>query len=638
MCRIVGFKDYRYQAGYGLGNTVEAMRDTLIHGGPDDAGIFEYGNVAFGHRRLSILDLSSLGHQPMTFEKLIITYNGEVYNFKEVRKELEDSGYGFQSDSDTEVILKSFHKWGKKAVHKFRGMFAFAIYDLEKEQIVLCRDRAGVKPLYWYFQDGLFMFASELKAFHQHPGFQKELNHDSLSLFLNHGYIKAPHTIFKNTYKLEPGTILTIDGDQKIEIERYWDIRDYYEEGFENLAHGQKRQDEDVIAELETVLQESFDLRMVSDVPVGVFLSGGIDSSLLTALLQKKSSVPIKTFTIGFEENDYNEADDARKIAAHLGTDHSELYCTPKEAFDIVPRIADVLDEPMGDTSIIPTLLVSKMARNEVKVALSADGGDELFCGYTRFWYHGNRVRNLENMPFRKMLANILSTIDPKRVSDIYKKLSWFLPAYPNVRDKYAKLIEVLQAEDAVGVYSKSEQCFLSKDIKALGLVPGADQYAGMDRLNGDVLSLFMYLDTKTYLPDDILMKVDRATMSVALEGREPFLDHKIMEFAAKMPMDLKYRDGTSKYALKKILYNYLPKDLIEKPKRGFSVPVFEWFKTDLKTVYQDVLSEDRIKADALFDYREVNDLLSAYFNDEGVNHNKLWNLFVFQQWKEKYL
>ena len=535
MCRIVGFVDYSYQHDYDLDNTSRKMRDTLTHGGPDSAGTYIDKHLSLGHRRLSILDLSSHGHQPMEFENLVITFNGEVYNFKEIRRELQKFGYSFHSDSDTEVILKAYHKWGKDAVHRFRGMFAFGIYNKQDASLVLYRDRMGVKPLYWYFDGQVFMFASELKAFHQHPKFKKELNSDAISLYLQHGYIKAPGTIFQNTYKLEPGHFLIIDENKRIETKRYWDMLSYYDTGFRERDRWLGRSESEIADELEGILQESFDLRMVSDVPVGVFLSGGIDSSLVTALLQKSSATPLKTFTIGFHEKGYNEAEDAKKIASHLGTDHTELYCTPKEAFEIIPKIPDLFDEPMADSSIIPTYLVSQLARKDVKVALSADGGDEVFCGYTRFWYQSERVKRLNKIPFKQGIAALLSGMSPETAFKVYNSLP-FLPQYPNFKDKYSKLIDVLKAEGDIATVNKSEQCFIASDLRRLGDYDYMDQYKGLTAFNGDMMSHLMYLDSVTYLPDDILTKVDRATMAVALEGREPLLDHKILEYAAQLP------------------------------------------------------------------------------------------------------
>ena len=637
MCRIAGFWDFGFRNNYNLEEVAIKMRDTLAYGGPDDAGLYvdKALGLALGHRRLSILDLSSLGHQPMEFENLVITYNGEVYNFREIRKELEREGYSFISNSDTEVVLKAFHRWKFDAVQVFRGMFAFAIWDKVRKKLILCRDRIGVKPLYYYYKDGLFIFASELKAFHLHPGFQKELEPKALALFLQYGYIASPYSIFKHTYKLEPGHFLILNSKGELFLEKYWDIKEHFKA--KELSNSSE---EEIAERLEDILLDSFKLRLVSDVPVGLFLSGGIDSSTVCTLLQKEISQPLKTFTIGFYEKDYNEAEYAKKIANYLGTDHTELYCTPKEAFEIIPELPEIYDEPFGDSSAIPTYLVSKLAKSKVKVSLSADGGDEQFCGYTRYWIVGERIAKLNKIPFAPFLGSVLNLIHPDLALSLYKIFNPFLPKWTNFRDKFLKLRNVLKAKTIEEQYDLSNKVFLPDDLKALKL-EDADfsQTLKVDfPIENNPIKYMMFYDLRTYLPDDILVKVDRATMSVALEGREPFLDHKIIEFTSKIPTDLKYKNGLSKYILRKILYKYVPRELINRPKMGFGVPVYEWFKGDLKNLYLEYLSPERIKRDGIFNPEEVGRLLKRYLENKGVNHNKLWFLFVFQLWKEKWL
>jgi len=638
MCRIVGFWDSKYKGNYDISKIIRSMRDTMVHGGPDDAG--EYldikNRLALGHRRLSILDLSSAGHQPMEFDNLVITYNGEVYNYREIKKELEKYGYSFFSNSDTEVILKAFHKWGFDAVHKFRGMFAFAIWDKKKRKLILCRDRAGVKPLYWYWKDGLFMFSSELKAFHQHPKFNKTLNLKALSLFLQYGYITSPYSIFEYANKLEPGHFLIIEESGKIKKEKYWDIENYFLKGIEEKNLWLKRSEEDLAEELENILTESFKLRLVSDVPVGMFLSGGIDSTTVSALLAKEG-VKLKTFTIGFYEKEYNEAPYAKKIAEHLGTDHTELYCTPKEAFEIIPKLPELYDEPFGDSSAIPTYLVSKLAKIQVKVSLSADGGDEQFCGYTRYWLITDRINRLSNLPFRDTLRFLLDLVSPEFALKAYNLLKPVLPKYTNFRDKYIKLRNVLKAKDLLDQYDLSLKIFLEEDLTKLGLNSHVSMVNKFSKNSFDSYSSLMLFDAKTYLPDDILVKVDRATMGVALEGREPFLDHKILEWTSQLPSQFKYKNGQSKYLLRKVLYKYIPSELIDRPKQGFEVPIYEWFKKDLKRLYKEYLSRDRIKEGGIFDYIQVEKLVNNYFSNKGINHYKVWLLFIFEIWREKY-
>ena len=637
MCRIVGFLDFNYKGEYDLNSVIVSMRDTLTHGGPDDAGLYIDPSfpLALGHRRLSILDLSPLGHQPMEFENFVITYNGEVYNFKEIRKELEAYGYRFNSNSDTEVILKAFHRWGFDAVHKFRGMFAFAIWDKKEKRLILCRDRMGVKPLYYYYKDGLFIFASELKAFHKHPKFKKELEEKALSLFLEYGYIPAPYSIFKNAYKLEPGHFLILEKDGTIRKEAYWKVEDFFIEGQKEREKWLKRSEEELAEELESLLTESFKLRLVSDVPVGMFLSGGIDSTTVSALLSKEG-IKLKTFTIGFYEKEYNEAPFAKKVAEYLGTDHTELYCTPKEAFEIIPKLPEIYDEPFGDSSAIPTYLVSKLARSQVKVSLSADGGDEQFCGYTRYWIIVDRINKLSRLPFKGVISKTLNLINPEIALKLYNTFKPILPKYTNFRDKYLKLRNVLKANNLLEQYDLAVSYFLEEDLQKLGLKPYKETFLSLNSL--DPYASLMLLDLKTYLVDDILVKVDRATMSVSLEGREPFLDHKIVEWTSKLPSEFKYKDGKSKYLLRKILYKYIPPELIDRPKQGFGAPIYEWFKRDLKELYLEYLNEERIRKGGIFNPSEVKRLLDDYLQDRGVNHNKLWLLFVFEQWREKWL
>lgn len=638
MCRIVGFLDRGWKGEYSLDKVIIEMRDSMTYGGPDDAGVFIDRDMALalGHRRLAILDLSPAGHQPMEFSGLVITYNGEVYNFREIAKELEKEGYEFFSGSDTEVILKAFHRWGFSAVEKFRGMFAFCIWDKTEKRLILCRDRIGVKPLYYYHNDGLFMFASELKAFHYHPKFRKTLSFEGLGLFLQYGYITSPFSIFENVYKLEPGHFLILESNGELKKFPYWRIDDYFE------AERLKGSEEELAEELESLLIESFKLRMVSDVPVGLFLSGGIDSSTVCALLQRDSTKPLKTFTIGFHEKDYNEAEYAKKVAEYLGTDHTELYCTPNEAFEVIPKLAHIYDEPFGDSSGIPTYLVSKLAKSKVKVSLSADGGDEQFCGYTRYWTVGDFSNKLKKIPFLRLWSKSLSLISPEVAFNLYKIFKPLLPKWTNFRDKYIKLRNVLNVNTIESRYDIYNKIFLPDELRWLFLTNHSLVNHGLKiSLNGakyEAFTFMMLYDLKTYLPDDILVKVDRATMSMALEGREPLLDHKMLEFTSRLPVDMKYRNGISKFLLRKILYKYVPKDSVKRPKMGFGVPIYEWFKGELKELYRAYLDPERIRKEGLFNHGVVEELLKGYFEDRGVNHNKLWLLFVFELWKEKWL
>ncbi len=640
MCGIAGFVDFNKKSDK---EKLIAMTDTMVNRGPDDSGFFfaenSFGQIGLGHRRLSIIDLSVAGHQPMSFQNLTIIFNGEIYNFEEIKKELEKEGYDFFSNSDTEVILKAYHKWGFSSVNKFRGMWSFAIWDNDKKELILCRDRVGVKPLYWYFKNNVFIFGSELKAFKKHPMFESKLNYESLSLYLQYGYITSPYSIFENTYKLEPGHFLTIDKNKNIKKEKYWDIETFFVKGENEKKEWLNKSDEDVSGELENILTESFKLRMVSDVPVGMFLSGGIDSSLVVALLQKEYVRPLKTFSIGFNEKDYNEAQWAKKVADRLGTEHTELYCTPKEALEVIPKIPLLYDEPFGDSSAIPTYIVSELARRYVKVSLSGDGGDEQFCGYTRYWAVGEKIKKIKNIPFSNIFNVFLNALTPETAFKMYNVFKPVLPKYSNFKDKYIKLRNVMRHKDLFYMYDISNKYFIDENISSLGLHNKQTQAFKFDgKENFQDMNSMMHYDLKTYLPDDILVKVDRATMGVSLEGREPLLDNKILEFSSQLPLHFKYRNNSGKYILRKILRKYIPNELIERPKQGFGVPVYEWFKSDLKHLYYEYLRKDKIKKDGIFNADYIDENLDNYFKNKGVNHNKLWLLFVFQMWKSEYL
>ncbi len=646
MCRFVGFLDVSYRNDYDIEAVITKMRDAMVHGGPDDAGNFVDKNLglAIGHRRLSILDLSERAKQPMKWQDYIIVYNGEIYNFREIRMELEKKGYSFFSNSDTEVILKSFVEWGYEMVHKFRGMWAFAIWDREENKLILCRDRIGVKPLYWYFKDGLFMFSSEIKAFHMHPRFRKELDFEALSLYFQYGYIPAPYSTFKYVRKLQQGCYLELKlKENSINIDEipYWEIESEYEEAIKKRKEMEKLGEREIVCELESVLVNSFKLRMVSDVPVGIFLSGGIDSTTVTTLLQKEHSKPLKTFTIGFYEDDYNEAGWAKKVADCLGTDHHELYLTPKEAFDIIYKLPWIYDEPFGDPSGIPTYLVSQFAKEHVKVALSADGGDEFFYGYNRYWTLNSYVYHFNKLPkhFKAGIYFVFKIINPNLIEEAYNKLNFLFPTIRNLKGKIIRLKDIMQDDSFIEQYDASIRLIPSMDVFSLGLKTNKRlKDIVFDEIVPDNLCDFVMLfDAKSYLPNDILVKVDRATMSVSLEGREPFLDNKIVELALAIPPTLKWNKGRSKWILREILYRYIPKELIERPKQGFGIPIYKWFKNDLKSLYLEYLNPDRIKREGILNYKALDKWLENYFNDREQNQWKLWLPFVFEMWLERW-
>jgi asparagine synthase (glutamine-hydrolysing) len=643
VCGIVGF------CGKGKFNdesTLVSMRNTLAHRGPDDSGLYidvEH-NVGLAHTRLSIIDLSSLGHQPMSNDRgtIWITYNGEVYNFKEIREELEKKGYVFRSNSDTEVLVKAYEEWGIDCVHKFIGMFAIAIWDRNEKKLYLVRDRVGVKPLYYYFKDGVLLFASELKALMKHPGYRKEIDLSILPHYLRFGFIQSPYTIFQDTFKLKPGHYLCLYKNKLVE-KKYWDIVDFYH------ADPIEGTEDEITLELENLLVDSFKYRLISDVPVGVFLSGGLDSSIVTALLQHHIGSKLKTFTIGFDESSLNEAYWSKSIADYLGTDHTEYYLSVEEAAKIIYKIPEICDEPFGDHSVIPTYLVSQLARKDVTVALSADGGDELFCGYSRYKAYVRLYEKFLRLP--KFLTNSvirsMTRLDPSRVDEFYRTFRAVMPEVKEIKDKYIKWRDML-IESNNGNLIEMYKCNLSKwtPEELDGIIDHKYNYAYdaayVDTIesmtNSELLNKVMALDFKTYLPDDILTKVDRATMSVSLEGREPFLDHRLLEFVARIPLKFKYHQGTSKYILRKVLDKYIPRELVERPKQGFVAPLSRWLKGELHQLVKEYLNEDRLRKEGIFDSEVVSSYVRDFYKGVSINVNKIWFLLIFQMWKEKWV
>ena len=627
MCGIAGFIDYTKKSDR---LTLMKMTDVLHHRGPDDSGYSFYNkenfNIGLGHRRLSILDLSKYGHQPMKYKNLEIVYNGEVYNFKKIREELEKYGYRFNSNTDTEVILKSYDKWGIDAVHKFNGMFSMAIYDDDKEELTLIRDRAGVKPLYYYYKDGLLMFASEMKSFHQNPYFKKNINVNSLSLFLQFGYILEPNSIFNDAYKLQAGHYLVFNlKSSKIKIFKYWDVLDFYEKPKLKIST------QDALEETENIFKSAFKYRMVSDVPVGLFLSGGYDSSTVAAILQSNMTKKLKTFTIGFYEDKYNEANFARKVAKYLGTEHTEHYCTQKDALNIIPKLPEIYDEPFGDSSAIPTALVSSLAKRKVKVSLSADGGDEIFGGYNKYSLILKLHKTLNKIPFKKELFVVLNILNPKIIP--------FSGKVYNIESRYEKIKNMLISGDpAEYLKSISEHITFKKAQKLIKEVTIPLETNFSTKVKGSILDQIMAIDFKTYLVDDILTKVDRATMSVSLEGREPLLDYRIIEFVAQLPDNLKIRNGEKKWILKQILHKYIPKEIMDRPKKGFSIPIYEWLKGDLKELLLTYLNEERLNNNGIFNSKEVLKYRDRFLNGKRENIQKLWFMLVFEMWYEKWI
>lgn len=631
MCGIVGVVDFTRQAKL---KCLERMTGALSHRGPDDQGtvLFEANGVkiGLGHRRLSIIDLSVHGHQPMTFRNLTIVYNGEVYNYKQIRRELRDLGYRFDSDSDTEVVLKAYHKWREHAVHRFNGMFAFCVYDTEKGRLQLFRDRAGVKPLYWSFTNGVFLFASELKSLHEHPAYERKINREAAGLYFKHGYIPEPYSIFDATFKLQAAHSLTLDiKTKRTHISRYWDIVEFYNRPKTKVSAPE------AIEETARLITSACRLRLEADVPVGMFLSGGYDSSTVAALLQKESSQNIKTFTIGFTDPTFDEAPAARKIAAALGTDHTEHYVSQRDVEKIVTRIPFIWDEPLADPSIIPTALVSEVAKNEVGVSLSADGGDELFAGYNKYRRSLRLASVINKVPYASRLGAALSFVQPDRIP--------VLKSMPKVAQRYRKTIEAMSVDNLSEIMGSLSGIFTQQELDRL-LVSGFrsvetnfSRYNEILTTNNDVEKL-LAIDFQTYQLDNILPKVDRATMAVGLEGREPLLDFRLVEWVAQLDPTFKLRDGEEKWLLKNICHNYLPKALMDRPKKGFGIPVERVLKGQLRSLVYFYLNEERLRTAGLYNVEYVVKLRDQFYAGLNVNPNQLWALLIFEMWREEWV
>lgn len=643
MCGITGFfGSVRRKKADELSITVARMAATLHHRGPDDGGVWvdaETG-IALGHRRLSIVDLSPEGHQPMLSAggRYVIVYNGEVYNFMDLRRRLESQGCRFRGHSDTEVMLAAIEQWGlEEAVRRFVGMFAFALWDRKEHVLHLVRDRLGIKPLYYGWMGKTLLFGSELKALRAHPDFEGRIDRNALALFLRHNYIPAPYCIYQGIYKLPPGCMLSINGYSTPMPVPYWSAREVVQRGSADHFDGSEDEAAD---QLEILLTEAVRLRMVADVPLGAFLSGGVDSSTVVALMQAQSQRPVETFTIGFYEDEYNEAEDAKAVARHLGTDHTELYVTPEEAMAVIPRLPVLYDEPFADSSQIPTFLVSQLARRHVTVSLSGDGGDELFAGYNRYFWCRSIWRKIGWMPgtLKKAAAGGLKALTPQSWEFLFKRLGPVLPERVKQRnpgDKLHKLAEVLVADRPEVMYLNLASHW--KDPASL--VPGAIEPATALNDPGqwadlhDFTGRMMYLDLVTYLPDDILTKVDRASMGVSLEARVPLLDHRVVEFAWRLPLAMKIRNGQGKWLLRRVLYRYVPHELIERPKMGFGVPIDRWLRGPLKEWANDLLDAGRLKREGFLNPDPITRIWREHLNGERNWQYYLWDILMFQAW-----
>ena len=617
-----------------------SMSSQLSHRGGDQEGIWNSNNIALAHQRLSIVDLSNNGKQPMLSfsSRYVITFNGEIYNHIYLRSKIEKyySDIDWKGSSDTETLLACIETWGlKKALSQMTGMFAFALWDRKEHQLYLARDRIGEKPLYygWQGEGGMssFLFGSELKALRVHPLFNSDINRDAINLFLRHSCIPAPHTIYRGIYKLMPGTILSVSlTDREPKIYSYWSADEIAKNGIESIYSDS---DSDLLDELEALLQQSVKQQMVSDVPLGAFLSGGVDSSLIVALMQQHSSYPVNTFTIGFSESRYNEAEYAKAIANYLKTEHTELYVSSKEAMDVIPQLSRLYDEPFSDPSQIPTFLVSKLARGSVTVSLSGDAGDELFCGYNRYLLTDRLWNMLALFPvsLRRVLANVVIRISP----EIWSKLFGFLP-HGNIGDKIHKAAGVLDSSSVDELYLG----LVSHWQRPESIVLNSNEPYSLLREMLNISNLtevqkMMLLDLLTYLPDDILTKVDRAAMGVSLETRVPFLDHNVVEFAWRMPMNVKVRNGESKWAIRQILYKYVPKELIERPKMGFGVPIDSWLRGPLREWAENLLDENRLKQEGFFNPIPIRQKWEEHLSGQRNWQYQLWDVLMFQSWLE---
>lgn len=633
MCGITGFIDFTRTTSE---EVLSKMTSQLHHRGPDGSGVElikdDFAEIGFGHRRLAIIDLSEHGRQPMSFEYLWICFNGEIYNYQEIKDELSDLGHIFQSDSDTEMVLHAYVEWGIDCLDRFIGMFSIVLYNSRDNKIILIRDRAGVKPLFYYWKDNLFLFASELKSFHQHPRFEKVVNHDAVSAFLQYGNVPTPHCIFNNCYKVKPGEYIELDlKSRTLTKNKYWNVYDSYNAPKLTLDY------EEAKKETETILTSAFNYRMVADVPVGIFLSGGYDSVCVTSILQKERTEKLKTFTIGVPDIGLNEAPYAKEIARHLGTDHTEIECTQKEALELIEELPFHFDEPFADSSAIPTMLVSQMARKSVTVALSADAGDEIFAGYNRYEYMERYGRKLNKMPAyaRKALSSMMHVVPSNSLPIVRNKY--------NFHNRYEKLKLVLKNPSDQNIMLSLSQQFTDQQMKSIManyFSPLKTSYTSteLSEERKTSLSYMMAVDYQTYLVDDILQKVDRSTMSASLEGREPFLDHRIIEFAARLPDHFKYHEGVKKRILRDIVHQYVPQEMMDRPKMGFAIPIADWLTNELRPLVEEYISESRITKQGILDWKEISKLKNAFLSGKKEYETKIWYLLMFQMWHEKWM
>jgi asparagine synthase (glutamine-hydrolysing) len=635
MCGIAGFWDFKTSLGTAAPKILERMADQLYHRGPDSAGYWsdEKSGVALAHRRLAIVELSSAGHQPMISKsgRYVIVFNGEIYNHADIRAELETyhSSISWRGHSDTETLLTAIEVLGfEAALSKTTGMFAFALWDQEEKVLLLARDRLGEKPLYYGWQNGVFLFASQCKAFRGHPSFEGQIDREALTQFFRYNCIPAPYSIYRGIKKLLPGTYLRVDllnfRKQDCEIKTFWSLQNVIANG---KTHSFAGTDADAIKFLDQLLRQVVKQQMMSDVPLGAFLSGGVDSSSVVALMQTQSKKPIKTFTIGFHESEFNEADEAKLVSHHLGTDHTELYVTPQQALEVVPKIPNIYDEPFSDSSQIPTFLVSQLSRKQVTVSLSGDGGDEIFGGYNRYlgtqkWW--NKIQSVPKFQ-RKVLADILSWIRPS-FWDGFRKGGGNL---------MQKIEGALRAEDANALYTHFVSHWIHPESVVINGIENRETSYGQSYNLENIVEQMMAWDTLTYLPNDILVKVDRAAMALSLETRVPFLDPRVVDFCWKLPLSMKIREGQTKWLLRQVLYQYVPKDIIERPKKGFAIPLDNWLRGPLRDWAEGLLNPSRLAKEGYLNPSTVQSAWSEHISGRRNRSQQIWDVLMFQAWLE---
>ena len=647
MCGITGFITSSNNRKL-HSKVIQGMVDKLEHRGPDDHGFWvdDSGQVALGHRRLAILDLSKSGHQPMHSEtrRYILSFNGEIYNHLEIRKNLQESSMNtikWDGHSDTETLLKAFEHWGvKKTIKASTGMFAFALWDKKEKKLFLSRDRLGEKPLYYGWQGDTFLFGSELKSLKSNPDFIGEVDRNSLTLFIRYNYVPSPYSIYQGINKLPPGNLLQFDqsSNKVVSLEPYWLLSDI-------AINGEKTplrcSDSEALSLLESCLGDAVEGQHLSDVPLGAFLSGGVDSSLIVSLMKSRSKNPVKTFTIGFNESDFNEAKHAKSVANHLGTEHSEIYVSANDALNVIPTLPTLYDEPFADSSQIPTFLVSKIAKEKVKVVLSGDGGDELFGGYNRYLWSRSLLNKTSLIPnlARQGVSSVLTSIPSKYWDSMNNSISGFFPPKYRTKligDKIHKIARLISVEDDLDFYKG----LVSQWQNPLDIVKGGidenryTSFGSNKKLFSDIEHRMMFMDTNTYLPDDILCKVDRAAMGVSLETRLPFLNHNVVRFAWQLPLNMKIRDKCGKWILRELLFKYVPQKLIDRPKQGFGLPIADWLRGPLREWVEDLINETRLIKEGYFHPEPILLAWQKHLNGENM-HNQLWGVLMFQAWLE---